>query len=65
MNNEYDGIMIGSGHNAMICCGYLAKAGLKILLIERHLEMGGGLDSHEGKGGHASKGPQGTPLVRR
>jgi len=51
MDDEYDGIMIGSGHNAMICCGYLAKAGLKILLIERHLEMGGGLDSHEGKAG--------------
>ncbi len=43
----YDGIVIGGGHNAMVCCGYLAKAGLKILLIERHLEVGGGLDSHE------------------
>lgn len=43
----YDGIIIGGGHNAMVCCGYLAKAGLKMLLIERHLEVGGGLDSHE------------------
>lgn len=45
--DAYDGIMIGGGHNAMVCCGYLAKAGLKMLLIERHLEVGGGLDSHE------------------
>ncbi|MBI2202554.1 MAG: NAD(P)/FAD-dependent oxidoreductase [Candidatus Rokubacteria bacterium] len=43
----YDGIMIGGGHNAMVCAGYLARAGLRILLIERHLEVGGGLDSHE------------------
>ena len=43
----YDGIVIGGGHNAMVCCGYLARAGLRMLLIERHLEVGGGLDSHE------------------
>lgn len=49
MSNEYDGIIIGAGHNGMICCGYLAKAGLKMLMIERQLEIGGGLDSHEGK----------------
>src|SRR5487761_2223502 len=48
MENEYDGIVIGAGHNGLICCGYLAKAGLKMLVVERHLEMGGGLDSHEG-----------------
>lgn len=47
MKRVYDGIIIGGGHNAMVCCGYLARAGLKILLIERHLEVGGGLDSHE------------------
>ena len=48
MDNEYDGIIIGAGHNGMICAGYLAKAGLKILIVERHLEIGGGMDSHEG-----------------
>ena len=47
MANEYDGIVIGGGHNAMVCCGYLARAGLRMLLVERHLELGGGLDSHE------------------
>ena len=47
MEKEYDGIIIGAGHNGMICAGYLAKAGLKILIVERHLEIGGGLDSHE------------------
>ncbi|MBI2319546.1 MAG: NAD(P)/FAD-dependent oxidoreductase, partial [Betaproteobacteria bacterium] len=48
MNNEYDGIIIGAGHNGLIHAGYLAKAGLKILIVERQLEIGGGLDAHEG-----------------
>lgn len=48
MEKEYDGIIIGAGHNGLICAGYLAKAGLRILVVERHLEMGGGLDAHEG-----------------
>src|SRR5919205_1791134 len=44
---EYDGIVIGAGHNGLICTGYLARAGLKVLLVERMLELGGGLDAHE------------------
>lgn len=48
MQEVYDGIVIGAGHNGLICCGYLARAGLKMLVVERHLEMGGGLDAHEG-----------------
>ena len=43
MEKEYDGIIIGAGHNGMICAGYLAKAGLKILIVERRREIGGGL----------------------
>ena len=48
MEKEYDGIIIGAGHNGLIHAGYLAKAGLKILIVERQLEIGGGLDAHEG-----------------
>ena len=48
MQDEYDGIVIGAGHNGLICCSYLARAGLKMLIVERHLELGGGLDAHEG-----------------
>ena len=39
--------MIGAGHNRMILAGYLSRAGLKIAIVERMLEIGGGLDSHE------------------
>ena len=44
---EYDGIVIGAGHNGMICAGYLAKCGQRIMVVEKNLEVGGGLDSHE------------------
>lgn len=47
MERTYDGVIIGAGHNGMILAGYMAKAGLSICLVERMLEIGGGLDSHE------------------
>jgi len=49
---EYDGIVIGGGHNGMILQGYLLKAGLSVALVERHLEVGGGLDAHENPRAH-------------
>jgi phytoene dehydrogenase-like protein len=47
MSNDYDGIIIGAGHNALILAAYLGKAGLKILLIERRAVAGGGLATME------------------
>lgn len=47
MDPEYDGIVIGAGHNGLICAAYLARAGLSVLVVERMLELGGGLDAHE------------------
>jgi phytoene dehydrogenase-like protein len=40
---EYDGIIIGAGPNGLTVGAYLAKAGLKILLLDRRYEIGGGL----------------------
>ena len=45
---EYDGIIVGGGHNGLILQGYLCRAGLSVAVVERHLEIGGGLDAHEG-----------------
>src|SRR5437773_11917685 len=44
---EYDGVVIGAGHNGMICAAYLAKCSQKIMVVEKNMEVGGGLDSHE------------------
>ena len=46
-NNKRDVLVIGSGHNGLIVANYLAKAGLKVLILERRLEAGGGLSTEE------------------
>jgi len=41
MSAQYDAIIIGSGHNGLVCGAYLAKAGLKTLVLERRELIGG------------------------
>jgi phytoene dehydrogenase-like protein len=45
--SEYDGIIIGAGHNGLILQAYLGKAGLKTICIERRPVAGGGLSTIE------------------
>jgi phytoene dehydrogenase-like protein len=47
LEKTYDGIVIGAGHHGLILGSYLARAGLKILLVERRLTYGGGLCTRE------------------
>jgi phytoene dehydrogenase-like protein len=44
-NAEYDGLIIGSGQHGLILGSYLAKAGLKVAILERRLIYGGGLET--------------------
>lgn len=44
---KYDALIIGAGHNGLVLGTYLAKAGLKVLVLERRLEVGGGLSTEE------------------
>jgi len=47
MAEEYDGIILGAGPNGLTVAAYLAKAGLKILLLEKRFEAGGGLATEQ------------------
>ncbi|HSF81982.1 MAG TPA: NAD(P)/FAD-dependent oxidoreductase [Anaerolineales bacterium] len=38
---EYDAIVIGGGHNGLVNAAYLAKAGKKVLLLEKRHVLGG------------------------
>lgn len=38
---DVDAIVIGAGHNGLICAAYLARAGRRTLLLEARREMGG------------------------
>lgn len=40
-NNKYDAIIIGGGHNGLITAAYLAKAGKKVLVLEKRYLVGG------------------------
>ena len=39
--NNYDAIIIGAGHNGLTTAAYLAKAGRKVLVLERRAVIGG------------------------
>ena len=41
MPSSYDAIVIGAGHNGLACGCYLAKAGLKVLVLEQYRDIGG------------------------
>jgi phytoene dehydrogenase-like protein len=43
----YDGIVIGAGQHGLVLSSYLARQGLKVLLVERRLKYGGGLSTEE------------------
>ena len=47
MDQTYDAIILGAGHNGLILQTYLARAGLSTLVIERRDVPGGGLSALE------------------
>jgi phytoene dehydrogenase-like protein len=44
---KYDAIVIGAGHNGLTNAAFLAKAGLKVLMLERNPHIGGATVSRE------------------
>jgi phytoene dehydrogenase-like protein len=45
--SRYDAIVVGAGHNGLIAAGYLAKAGKKVLVLERRSIIGGATVTEE------------------
>jgi phytoene dehydrogenase-like protein len=44
---RYDAVIVGAGHNGLVAAGYLAKSGLRTLVLERRERAGGLLASEE------------------
>ena len=45
--SDWDVVIIGGGPNGLIAGAYLSKAGLKVAVVERRYEIGGGLATEE------------------
>jgi phytoene dehydrogenase-like protein len=48
--NIYDAIIIGAGISGLVCGCYLAKAGMKVLIVEQHDKPGGYFTSFKRRG---------------
>lgn len=44
---KYDAIIIGGGHNGLVAAAYLAKAGRRVLVLERRSTLGGAAATEE------------------
>jgi phytoene dehydrogenase-like protein len=43
----FDAVIVGAGHNGLVCGAYLARAGLKVCILERRHVIGGAAVSEE------------------
>ncbi len=47
MTHAYDSVIIGGGHNGLVCAFYLARAGLSVRIVERRDVVGGAAVTEE------------------
>lgn len=47
MPTTYDSVVVGAGHNGLVCACYLAKAGRRVLVLERRPVVGGAVCTEE------------------
>jgi phytoene dehydrogenase-like protein len=45
--SSYDAVVVGGGHNGLVCAAYLARAGRRVLVLERRHVVGGAAVSEE------------------
>lgn len=41
LSEQWDAIVVGGGHNGLICAAYLGRAGRRVLLLEQRPQVGG------------------------
>lgn len=46
-NGDFDAVIIGGGHNGLVCAAYLAGAGLRCLVLEKNASVGGAAATEE------------------
>src|SRR5262252_2335205 len=46
-SRRFDAVIIGGGHNGLVCAGYLAQRGLAVCVLERRGVLGGAAVTEE------------------
>ena len=66
LKSHYDAIIVGAGHNGLVCATYLAKEGKKVLVLEkRHIVGGAAVTEELVKGYKQSRCSYVLSLLRR
>lgn len=65
ISSRYDVVIIGAGIGGLSCANYLAKAGLKVLLVEKHYVPGGYCSSFKRSGYYFDAGAHYLGSCRR
>ena len=47
MTDKFDAIVVGAGHNGLVCSALLAKAGKRVLVLEANDQVGGAAVTRE------------------
>jgi len=53
-SDDFDAVVVGAGHNGLVCAAYLARSGMRTLLVEARSSVGGTASSEPFGGGIAN-----------
>ena len=56
MRNQYDMIVVGGGHNGLVAAAYLAKAGARVVILEKRTDVMQAQAMRQSKAGRGSGG---------